>query len=498
MSDSPAPSSNSDPGSISAVDQTGGRSRRSTDGSQTLLSESRHWRDVFWLGIFVIHLIGLGFLLSVLGLNRFKKTDRFNISRYTNQKVETKGELTEDYWPIYAVAGGVGALLGWMWLLLLGSPANQMLKISVHILTTYLAVISVLCFWCDQFFWGVAFAIAAALQFLYVISVIDRLSFTMLVLQKAVKMVWSLPEVKRVAYVFMAVMLLWMGIWSFGTAGVVASDVGDGGRWWLLLVLSVSLFWTGAVLCNTVHVIVSGMVFLVLIHDGRDSVSMPHNPLVKSLRYAVTTSLGSICYGSLFTAAIRTLRWEIRGIRSKIGNNECLLCCVDFLFHLVETLVRFFNKYAYVQIAVYGKGFNRSARDAWELFQSTGVEALVAYDCSGAVLLMGTIVGGLITGTCAGAWTYTKWHDRVVMVGSTAMLMGMVLVGLAMVVVESAVTSIYICYAEDPLLIHRWDAEFFNQMSETLHQRLQYRSARAREVLTNNRFDSHTQESLSV
>lgn len=71
-------------------------------------------------------------------------------------------------------------------------------------------------------------------------------------------------------------------------------------------------------------------------------------------------------------------------------------------------------------------------------------------------------------------------------------------VGLAMVVVESAVTSIYICYAEDPLLIHRWDAEFFNQMSETLHQRLQYRSARAREVLTNNRFDSHTQEPLSV
>lgn len=56
-------------------------------------------------------------------------------------------------------------------------------------------------------------------------------------------------------------------------------------------------------------------------------------------------------------------------------------------------------------------------------------------------------------------------------------------VGLAMVVVESAVTSIYICYAEDPSLIQRWDAEFFNQMSEALHQRLQHRSARAREVM---------------
>lgn len=64
-------------------------------------------------------------------------------------------------------------------------------------------------------------------------------------------------------------------------------------------------------------------------------------------------------------------------------------------------------------------------------------------------------------------------------------------VGIAMVVVESAVTSIYICYAEDPLLIHRWDPEFFNQMSEMLHQRLQHRSARAREVLTHNRVDNH-------
>ncbi|GAV59174.1 Choline_transpo domain-containing protein [Cephalotus follicularis] len=425
-------------------------------------------------------------------------SDRLKIDKYTTGFWEHRVGLTENYWPKYAVAGGVGTILGWTWLLLLGSMASHMLKISVHILTSYLAVISVLCFWCEQFFWGVTFAIAATFQFLYVMSVIDRLPFTMLVLQKSVKMICSLPEVIRVAYAFMLVMLLWMALWSFGTAGVVASSVGDGGRWWLLVVLSVSLFWTGAVFCNTVHVIVSGMVFLVLIHGGRESSSMPPKSLMKSLRYAATTSFGSICYGSLFTAAIRTLRWKIRGLRSKIGSNECLLCCVDFLFHLVETLVRFFNKYAYVQIAVYGKGFNHSARDAWELFQSTGVEALVAYDCSGAVLLMGTVFGGLITGTCSGIWTWVQYKDTVIMVGSTAMLMGMVLVGLAMVVVEGAVTSIYICYAEDPLLIHRWDAEFFNQMSETLHHRLQYRSARAGEVLSHDRLDGHMHETLTL
>ncbi|PIA63565.1 hypothetical protein AQUCO_00201123v1 [Aquilegia coerulea] len=501
MSHSPSPSSDTDSSSITTVEQDGGRIRQNGSQSQSpgMVPEySRHWRDVFWLGIFIIHLISLGAILGVLGINRFQKADRLDIDRFTTKWVKNKKHLTETYWPFYAAAAGVGTFLGGIWLSLLGSKANQMMKISVHILTTYLAVISVFCFWGHQILWGVVFAIGATLQLLYVISVIERLPFTMLVLQKAVKLVWNLPEVMRVSYAFMCIMLLWMVIWSFGAAGIVAASMGDSVDdslcWWLLVALSVSLFWTGAVLCNTVHVIASGMVFLVLIHGGREAATMPSKPLVKSLRHAVTTSFGSICYGSLFTAAIRMLRWEIRGLRSKIGSNECLLCCVDFLFHLVETLVRFFNKYAYVQIAVYGKSFNHSARDAWELFQSTGVEALVAYDCSGAVLLMGTILGGLITGTCSGLWAWNKDRDRVVMVGFTAMLMGMILVGLAMVVVESAVTSIYICYAEDPLLIHRWDADFFNQISEMLHQRLQHRSSTARDV----RFNERVQEAVPI
>ncbi|XP_074309440.1 uncharacterized protein LOC141643939 isoform X1 [Silene latifolia] len=478
--------------SISPAPQDVDPSGRNTNRTYALsFEQSRHWQDVFWLAVFIVHLGGLGLLLVVLGLNRFMKNDRLNIDKFTFIFLENNHGRTEYYWPLYAVAGGAGTFLGWMWLLLLGSQANHMMKISVHILTTYLAVVSIFCFWAKQYFWGSAFAVGAFMQFLYVISVIDRLPFTMLVLQKAVKMTWSLPKVMSITCIFILVMLLWMALWSFGAAGVVASSMGDGGRWWLLVVLSVSLFWTGAVFCNTVHVIVSGIVFLVLVHGGQGTASMPPNSLMKSLRYAVTTSFGSICYGSLFTAAIRTLRWEIRGCRSKIGNNECLICFIDFLFHLVETLVRFFNKYAYVQIAVSGKSFNHSARDAWELFQSTGVEALVAYDCSGAVLLMGTLLGGLITGTGVGVWTWIRSSDRVLMVGSTSMLMGMILVGLAMVVVEGAVTALYICFALDPLLVHRWDPDFFNHMSEMLHQRLQHRSARGRQVLTRTTLDLH-------
>lgn len=94
-------------------------------------------------------------------------------------------------------------------------------------------------------------------------------------------------------------------------------------------------------LCNTVHVIVSGMVFLVLSHGGREAASIPANSLMKSLQYALTTSFGSICYGSLFTAAIRTLRWEVTNhlLLSQIEVNFFIYRDSSFLFFFYQHIV---------------------------------------------------------------------------------------------------------------------------------------------------------------
>ncbi|BBN05625.1 hypothetical protein MPTK1_3g14640 [Marchantia polymorpha subsp. ruderalis] len=436
---------------------------------------ARKWRDVFWLFLFLVQTALVGFLLAVLGINRYRRDNRFaKLARFQS----SDGLQTQEFWPIFGTAAAIGAVLGWAMLTIICIRANQLIKVAVHSVTTYLAIVSVFCFWDEEIFWGIAFAIGAALQFMYAISVMDRLPFSILMIKMAATMLLGLPATIRVCYGFILAMLAWMVLWSFGVSGVVSSGMDDGARWWILLALAVSLFWTGAIFCNTVHVIVAGVIFLLLSSGAQGQVVLPSRPIMRSLRHAITTSMGSICYGSLFTAAIRVFRWSIRGLRSRIGKNECLLCCVDFLFNIVEILVRFFNKYAFVQVAVYGKGFNHGARDSWELFQSTGVEALIAYDLTGAILLMVTVLGGLMTGTGVGIWAWYKEESRVIMVGSTAMLMGMVLVGLCMVVVEGAVTSIYICYAEDPALISRWNPEFADQIAETLHQRFQHRSGR--------------------
>lgn len=98
-------------------------------------------------------------------------------------------------------------------------------------------------------------------------------------------------------------------------------------------VLSVSLFWTGAVLCNTLHVIVSGTLVRVTIHGSCEAAPIPTNSIMKSLQYALTTSFGSICYGSLFTAAIRTLRWEVLTVIFL-----CELFGVHFLYMFISPI----------------------------------------------------------------------------------------------------------------------------------------------------------------
>ncbi|KAK7328511.1 hypothetical protein VNO77_22620 [Canavalia gladiata] len=43
-----------------------------------------------------------------------------------------------------------------------------------------------------------------------------------------------------------------------------------------------------------------------------------------------------------------------------------------------------------------------------------------------------TVFSGLIIETCSGIWVWIKWSDKVIMIGSTSMLIGMVLVGSTM------------------------------------------------------------------
>lgn len=93
--------------------------------------------------------------------------------------------------------------------------------------------------------------------------------------------------------------------------------------------------------------------------DGKVTVPV-RNPTAASAKRALTTSFGPICFGSLVIALIQTVRALLRMAAQQSaddGNLAGALCaaCAECCLSFIEGLIQYFNKWAFVQVAVYGK-----------------------------------------------------------------------------------------------------------------------------------------------
>jgi len=109
---------------------------------------------------------------------------------------------------------------------------------------------------------------------------------------------------------------------------------------------------------------------------------MPRHPTLSAFWRASTLSLGSLAFGSLIVTVLEIVRLLLNVARNN-ANAEghpveaCLACCAECFVGCIEGMVQYFNRYAYIEIALYGKPYIRAAKDTWNLFQDRGVDALV-------------------------------------------------------------------------------------------------------------------------
>jgi hypothetical protein len=69
----------------------------------------------------------------------------------------------------------------------------------------------------------------------------------------------------------------------------------------------------------------------------------------------MTTSFGSICFGSLLIAVIEMLKAMIESVRLDPDNGGCtafLLCIVDCLLSCLEGILKYFNKFSYIYVGM--------------------------------------------------------------------------------------------------------------------------------------------------
>ncbi|KAF7428148.1 putative choline transporter, neither null mutation nor overexpression affects choline transport [Pleurotus ostreatus] len=129
---------------------------------------------------------------------------------------------------------------------------------------------------------------------------------------------------------------------------------------------------------------------------------MPPHPTLSAFSRASTLSLGSIAFGSLIVTLLELLRLILEAIRHN-ANAEghpveaILACCAACFVGCIESMVEYFNRYAYIEIALYGKAYIPAAKDTWRLFKDRGIDALVNDSLVSMMLTWGGYAVGLIS-----------------------------------------------------------------------------------------------------
>jgi len=242
-----------------------------------------------------------------------------------------------------------------------------------------------------------------------------------------------------------------------------------------------SFFFTSQVINNTVHVTISGVFatfyFRGVIEPGTNNIEVDvKNPTIKSFNRAITTSFGSICFGSLLIAIVNTLRALARQVKNESYDEEnyllCLIaCCIECILSCLEDGIEYFNKYAFTEVAIYGKSYCEAAKDTWTLCKARGIEALINDDLIGNVLSIGALAIGCLSAscTCGMAIIILGIEDYVIVIifGILAFLIGCMIFSVVAQVINSGVATTFVCLCEDPDAIRQTKPELWEKVRDT-------------------------------
>ncbi|XP_037514055.1 choline transporter-like protein 4 isoform X3 [Rhipicephalus sanguineus] len=124
---------------------------------------------------------------------------------------------------------------------------------------------------------------------------------------------------------------------------------------------------------------------------------VPFFAVLNGLWITVRYHLGSVAFGSLILTIVRVIRIVLEYIDEKLKkyDNEftrCLMRCCKCCFWCLEKFLKFLNKNAYIMIAIYGKNFCTSAKEAFKLLMRNVVRVVVLDKVTDLLLLVGKLV----------------------------------------------------------------------------------------------------------
>uniref|UniRef100_UPI003AAE3791 choline transporter-like protein 2 isoform X1 n=1 Tax=Centroberyx gerrardi TaxID=166262 RepID=UPI003AAE3791 len=190
---------------------------------------------------------------------------------------------------------------------------------------------------------------------------------------------------------------------------------------------------------------------------------IPAYPIFSSLGRALRFHTGSLAFGSLILSLVQVIRvvleyldHKLKGAQNKF--TKFLLSCMKCCFWCLEKCIKFLNRNAYIMIAIYGKSFCPSARDAFFLLMRNIVRVAVLDKVTDFLLFLGKLLIVGIVGICS----FFFFSGRIKAVEEAAPSLNYYWVPILTVVVGSyliahgffsvyamCVDTLFLCFCED-------------------------------------------------
>ncbi|KAF0686139.1 Aste57867_22104 [Aphanomyces stellatus] len=453
------------------------------------------WQDWPFALLFLVHVFAVFITFCSLGLPLLSSASSTQSTNTTAATTEHDGSFTganlKTIMGVAMLLALVAAVVAMALLKVAVAHASRVILWSLQWSIALNVLFAILCAASGLILMAILFVVFGLLAVCYFCRVRHRIPFAAANLQvatSAIKHHWSIFPV---AFGLMGVQIVWVFIWAIALVGIVhkkappAADglgglgatcmtnsncqsnlcgpatpsaaamtcqlhtaPGDAVAYFFMLV---SFYWGVTVVKNVLHVTVAGTVASWWAAGNASDVT------AGAFRRATTTSFGSICLGSLLVAVLQALETLAREARQQ---GDWVACVAECILSCARRLLEYVNRWAFVYVGIYGFKFTHAGKSVFTLFNTRGLSAIVNDDLIGHCLGLVSLSCGLICAilgllyTCVDK-THTAFPDASVLFAVVGLAFG---IGVSMIplgVVDSAVATIFVCFAEDPAAFAR-------------------------------------------
>ncbi|XP_056270280.1 choline transporter-like protein 5-B isoform X2 [Pseudoliparis swirei] len=124
---------------------------------------------------------------------------------------------------------------------------------------------------------------------------------------------------------------------------------------------------------------------------------IPAFPLYSSFSQAINYHTGSLAFGSLILSVVQIIRIVLEYLDHKLKGSQnrfarFVICCLKCCFWCLEHFLKFLNRNAYIMIAIYGKSFCTSSKDAFSLLMRNVIRVAVLDKVTDFLLFLGRLL----------------------------------------------------------------------------------------------------------